>query len=140
MSQPIPSVLNPVAITRWQFSLRSLLGIMLVVAMLSGLWRIAPQLAVCVAGTVLTAIVSWRLGRAIVARQKSRIAAVLFVASWIAFYCVSVGPALSLTQGAPSWDPVFEFVYAPVEHVYQSKPCFHQAIDWYLHYWRSPID
>lgn len=124
---------------RWQFSLGDLLGLMLCVAVLSGLWNIAPQLAVLAAGTAPSFVLFWRLTYAIRRRGRWRWLAVSMVLSLLTSYVVSVGPALALTQSRPHLDPLFDVVYWPLEKLCERDAVFRGA-NWYLRYWRIPID
>lgn len=124
---------------RWQFSLGGLLGVMLCVAVLSGLWNIAPQLAVLAAGTAPSFVLLRKLAYAIRRRGRWRWLAVGMVPSLLIFYMVSVGPALALTQTRPHLDPLFDAVYWPLEKLCERDSVF-RSVNWYLRYWRIPID
>lgn len=123
----------------WQFSLRALLGAMLCVALLSGLWQNSPQLALFAAAAGTAAASSWRLSLAVRRQRRKRLIAAGFLCSWGVLYVASVGPALAVTQARPAWDPIFETVYAPLERLCGNETVYAGA-RWYLAYWRLPID
>lgn len=124
---------------RWQFSLAGLLWLMLYVAVLSGLWSNAPQLAVLAAGVAPSFVLSWRLARAIRRRARWQWLAVGLVFSLLISYLVSVGPALAFTQTRPHLDPLFDVVYWPLEKLCAQDVVF-RAVNWYLRFWRIAID
>jgi hypothetical protein len=114
------------------------MGVMLCVATFSGLWRMAPQFAVFLGGTTFSGALSWRLRRSIRCDRRWRWLG--FACSALIFYVVSVGPALAVTQGRPAWDPLFDTVYWPLDWLCQESMSCYAAANWYLEYWRIPLD
>ena len=123
--------------SRWQFSVRTVLLLMVAVAALSALYRVAPQLDVFVLGVSPTALSvhhgvrCWRRQRRV---SLPVIATVLL--SFGMFYVVAVGPAIALSRTGPFWNNVFDHIYAPLEWAYE-QPIFHDPLDWYADFWRD---
>jgi hypothetical protein len=127
----------PTASARWQFSLRSLMAVMLAVAFLSGLCRIAPQLAVCFAGMAAAPFATWRLLRTFRSQRPiGKRLIVGFTAAWLMFYLVSVGPAIAVCQRGTVPKRAFEVLYLPFDWLYRRTPA-RRPLGWYANFWRN---
>jgi hypothetical protein len=122
---------------RWQFSLRSMLLLTLTAAVLSALYRVAPQLDVFVAGIApaiwtTVGIVRNRLR----GRKSSRLAACCAIASWCACYVASIGPAIVVVLRWTWTAAFFERFYSPIGWLYRHTPAA-AALEWYVAFWRD---
>ncbi|HWB08999.1 MAG TPA: hypothetical protein VG826_07235 [Pirellulales bacterium] len=120
---------------RWQFSLRAILLLMVAVAALSALYRVAPQLDAFVLGAG-PAVLCMRHGLQSWRRRcrVSRWMRAAIVPSLGIFYVVSVGPAILLANRDPFWETMLEPVYAPLIWLHDGT-LFHDPLDWYASFW-----
>jgi hypothetical protein len=131
-SRPIES-----GASRWQFSLRSMLLLTLTAAVLSALYRVAPQLDVFVAGIAPAIWTTLGIARNRVRlRKTSRLAACCVIASWCACYVASIGPAIVVVQRCTWAAALFERFYSPIEWLHRHTPAA-AALEWYVAFWRE---
>ncbi|HXT58199.1 MAG TPA: hypothetical protein VN699_06165 [Pirellulales bacterium] len=122
---------------RWQFSLRSMLLLTLTAAVLSALYRVAPQLDVFVAGIAPAIWTTLGIVRNRRRRGKlSRLAACCAIASWCACYLASIGPAILIAHRCVWTGAIFERLYSPIEWLHKHTPAA-AGLEWYVAFWRD---
>jgi len=124
---------------RWQFSLRSMLLLTLTAAVLSALYRVAPQLDLFVAG--ISPAVWTTLGfvrNRVRGRKNSWLAACCAFASWCACYLASIGPAIVVVHCCTWTGALFERLYSPIEWLHNHTPAA-AALEWYVAFWRELV-
>ena len=130
-SQPVPRA------ARWQFSLRSMLLLTLTAAVLSALYRVAPQLDVLVAG-IAPAI--WTTFGIVRNRRRegklSPLAACGAIASWCVCYLASIGPAVLIARRYAWTEALFKSFYLPLEWLHDNTPAA-GALEWYVEFWHE---
>lgn len=123
--------------SRWQFSVRTVLLLMLAVAILSAIYRVAPQLDVFVLGSAPTILCAQHLLRCW--RQRCRPSALMTAVVPLSFgmlYVVSVGPAIVLANHYPFWEDTLERIYAPLIWLHTGT-ILRGPLEWYADFWQN---
>lgn len=122
--------------SRWQFSLRTMLLLMVAAAALSALYRVGPQLDVLAVGAAPAILCAYHLIQC--RRRQCRPSPLVMAAvlpSLVLVYMVSAGPAIILVGRYPWCMRIVSLFYVPLDWLYRQNIAFHNVLEWYAEFW-----
>lgn len=130
----VPPATEP---TRWQYSLRSLLMLMLLAAVLSAVGRPWPHVALFIAGVLPAPYFTFRLVRRLVTgRRVGKLLVVATLLGWLTCYAAFAGPVAYAVQHDKMSRQTAVTIYAPFVWL-QKNTQLRDTLEWYRDKWQQ---